>query len=130
MCFVASKIIFRVAKRDKIYYKVLQVKNGKYYPPYRGIHSVYLNEVTDPYFLDQIDIHVNNRYYPFSQIEIGSGFIHLYRTHFYAKIRCKTCQSNNSDENYVVVKAIVPKGSLYAKNETEVIADCVIYKKI
>ena len=128
MCFTANKITFKIAKRDKTFYKVLQVReNGKYYPPYRDIYSVNLNEITEPYFLDKIDIYAN-KHYPISRIEVTSGFIHLYRTYFYAKVRCKILQDEH--RKCVVVKAIVPDGSLYAKNKTEVITDRVIYKEI
>ena len=131
MCFTANKITFKVAKRDKTYYKVLQIKeNGKYYPPYRDIYSVSLYEVTEPYFLDKIDIYAN-KHYPISRIEVTSGFIHLYRTYFRAKVMYETIKNNHSKyNNYVIVKAIVPKGALYAKNITEVITDMVIYKEI
>ena len=129
MCFDAIKVTFKVAKKDKTYYKVLQIKeDGKFYPPFRDDSPVLLDQINYPLF-DKPDISVDNKSFPFFTVEIRGGFLHLCRRWTRALALRNSLQGKDRNE-YFIVKAIIPRGALYARNSTDVITNKVIYKRM
>lgn len=130
MCFDAIKITFKVAKRNRTYYKVLQIKeDGKLYPPYRDDYPVFLDQINYPLF-DTPDISVDDKSFPFFTVEIRGGFLHLCRRWTRAIALRSSLQGQDKENKYIVVKAIIPRGALYAKNSIDVITNKVIYKRM
>lgn len=127
MCFITKKLVFKLAKRRKIFYKVVEYHNGDIYTPYVGM-SIVLNEMYEsPSSLITFDSMC---------AELGDGVFHLFKNKKSAE-RCikrfsvPSCIKRSSvpkDINSFIVKAIVPKGAFYAVDHDEVITNKVIYK--
>lgn len=102
MCLVVKKVEKLIAKKDLVFYKVLEKSpGGKFYTPYRS-KNVELNKLIvdkeDLFFYDD-----GSKYYA------HGGLIHLCKTKFGAKRLVKDINRGN----FVIVKAIVSKGTEY-----------------
>lgn len=123
MCFSTKKLILKQAKRNKVFYKVLERINVpysdkiyKYRTPYRAM-EVNLGKW---YTSDSATVEFCN-----TGMALGHGVFHLFKN------RKLTESLENSYYSYVVVKAIVPKGAFYAINKHgEVITSEVRYEKL
>ena len=123
MCFSVKKLVLKQAKRNKVFYKVLEPINVlctdkiyKYVTPYREM-EVCLGKW---YSSDSATVEFCN-----SNMTVGSGVFHLFKNR-------KSAESlAESSYKYIVVKAIVPKGAFYAINDLdEVITSDVRYEKL
>lgn len=123
MCFSTKKLVLKQAKRNKVFYKVLEQINipynykiYKYQTPYRAM-EVNLGKW---YTSDSATVEFCN-----ADMTVGSGVFHLFKNR-------KSAESlAESSYNYIVVKAIVPKGAFYAINDhDEVITSDVRYEKL
>lgn len=126
MCFSTKKLILKQAKRDKVFYKVLEQINAfsisnkvsyKYITPYREM-EVNLGKWYNSSFaiVDFCD----------ADMTLGEGVFHLFKNRKSAESLVK-----RNSHKYIVVKAIVPKGAFYAtNNDNEVITSEVRYEKL
>lgn len=123
MCFSTKKLVIKQAKRNKVFYKVLEPINElftdkiyRYVTPYREM-EVCLGKL---YSSDSATVEFCN-----SDMTVGSGVFHLFKNR-------KSAESlAESSYKYIVVKAIVPKGAFYAINDyDEVITSDVRYEKL
>ena len=123
MCFSVKKLVLKQAKRNKVFYKVLEPinelftdKTYRYITPYREM-EVCLGKW---YSSDSATIEFCN-----SDMTLGSGVFHLFKNR-------KSAESlANHSYKYIIVKAIVPKGAFYAINDLdEVITSDVRYEKL
>lgn len=123
MCFIANKITFKIAKKDKIYYKVLKTTGDKLESPFYNTFPIHIGTYID----------TSNELkgiYSTRLINVGEGFIHLFRRKRDA-INVKILWNRDTDQKmYFVVKAIIPRGTIYAKNRKEVITTGVIYESL
>lgn len=123
MCFSTKKLVLKQAKRNKVFYKVLEQINVpynykiyKYQTPYRAM-EVNLGKW---YTSDSATIEFCN-----TDMTLGHGVFHLFKNKKLAK------SLTDSYYSYVIVKAIVPKGAFYAINKRgEVITSEVRYEKL
>ena len=123
MCFSTKKLVLKQAKRNKVFYKVLEPINElfadkiyRYVTPYREM-EVHLGKW---YSSDSATVEFCN-----SDITVGSGVFHLFKNRRSAESLA------NSSYKYIIVKAIVPKGAFYAINDLdEVITSDVRYEKL
>lgn len=123
MCFSTKKLVLKQAKRNKVFYKVLEQINVpysdkiyKYRTPYIEM-EVYFGKW---YSSDSATVEFCN-----SDMTVGSGVFHLFKNRRSAESLAE------SSYNYIVVKAIVPKGAFYAINDhDEVITSDVKYEKL
>lgn len=123
MCFSTKKLVLKQAKRNKVFYKVLEPINElftdkiyRYVTPYRDM-EVCLGKL---YSSDSATVEFCN-----SDMTLGFGVFHLFKNR-------KSAESlANNSYKYIVVKAIVPKGAFYAINDhDEVITSDVRYEKL
>ena len=121
MCFTTKKLVFKLAKRRKVFYKVLDEHyNGNIFTPYVGM-SIVLNETYElPSSLITFDSMC---------VELGDGVFHLFKNKKSAK-RCIKTSSAPENTSRFIVKAIVPKDAFYAVDHDEVITNKVIYKRM
>lgn len=129
MCFSTKKLVLKQAKRNKVFYKVLEHHNGNIYTPYVGM-SIVLNETYES----------SSSLIIFGSMcaGLGEGVFHLFKNKKSAKRCIKTfsvpsCVKRSSvpkDINRFIVKAIVPKGAFYAVDHDEVITNKVLYKRM
>lgn len=120
MCFTTKKLVFKLAKRRKVFYKVLDYHNGDIFTPYVGM-SIVLNETYEsPSSLITFDSMC---------VELRDGVFHLFKNKKSAK-RCIKTSSAPENTSRFIVKAIVPKGAFYAVDHDEVITNKVIYKRM
>lgn len=123
MCFSTKKLVLKQAKRNKVFYKVLEPINGfftdkiyRYITPYREM-EVCLGKW---YTSDSATVEFCN-----SDMTVGHGVFHLFKNRKSAESLAK------NSYKYIVVKAIVPKGAFYAINDHgEVITSDVKYEKL
>ena len=125
MCFCTKKLVLKQAKRDKVFYKVLEqvkvfsISNNvfiKYITPYRDM-EVKLGKwyTSNSAIVDLSDSDI---------IALGEGVFHLFKNRKSAESLVKRSYK------YIIVKAIVPKGAFYATNNNEVITSDVRYEKL
>lgn len=123
MCFSTKKLVLKQAKRNKVFYKVLEQINipynykiYKYQTPYRAM-EVNLGKW---YSSDSATVEFCN-----ADMTVGSGVFHLFKNR-------KSAESlaESSNNRCIVVKAIVPKGAFYAIDHDEVITSDVRYEKL
>lgn len=120
MCFITKKLVFKLAKRRKVFYKVLEHHNGSIFTPYVGMFIVLNKTYESPSSLITFDSMC---------AELGDGVFHLFKNKRSAK-HCIKRYSAPENTSRFIVKAIVPKGAFYAVDHDEVITNKVIYKRI
>jgi hypothetical protein len=116
--------VFKVAKKDITIYKLLNLKNKKgkiiYYSPYRGTKY----ELNNHYYQtkQKFTIDIANIGMPSSKFIMVNRGLHSYTDYDFSRLR------DSSIANACYVKAIIPKGSLYLRgdSETEIVSDNLI----
>ena len=115
MC-LAVTVPVKVLRRTRRYYKVVNVEGDEFYSPYRNTPIVlgrdyYYNPAT----IGAADITIR-KYESLGTAKIvlnfGFGLFHLYRNKRSAKRHLNSMKETYPELEFVIVEAIVPKGSL------------------
>ena len=115
MCLFTREIEPKIAQEDIHVYKVVLVKDGKYYGPYQekplmetpegGL--VYMD--SNEYYYKRWKIYDLNE----SKYCIEGGVIHACTTKGMAEFLIIDLWRNNEDANYEIIDGVIPKGTEY-----------------
>ena len=129
MCLVVKNPKIRIAKRDLVFYKVMERSGtfGLYHTLFNNTDKYYpLNETI--YNRDNISLNINIVSSKRGCFNIKGGFFHLFKT---KKAAQELLERGESTWDWEMLKAIVPKGAFYIKGDDDtVVTDTVIYKKL
>lgn len=130
MC-IEKSIKLKFTKRPRYFYKVLLVRGYRFYSPYRNT-EVLLNY---PYSTSLGGIRCEtqiyrSKVYGYAKLFVtfGEGLFFVCRTKMAAKHLIK--RDLNSNEQYIIVRAVVPKGALIMSDGFQIATNCVTYTQI